>query len=161
GSSTSRTIFDLAGIGFRISDELGNSLGRNRGVKLHDVGYAGNSRDWCDVADEVEIELAIERRVDCACVRDEGKRVASGICIHRCRGSDVAAPTWTILDDELLAQTLRQPLTHQAREDVICAAGGSRDDDAHRARRIGLRLSAGRDGSPDDGGCAKFQKSTT
>ena len=55
---------DLAGIGFGIGDELGNRLGRNRWIDLHDDGHADDARDRRDVADEIEIELVVERRVD-------------------------------------------------------------------------------------------------
>src|SRR5262249_18662395 len=44
-----------------------------------------------------------------------------------------------VLDDELVAETLREPLCHHARNDVGGAPGGKADDDAHRPRRIGLR----------------------
>jgi hypothetical protein len=54
-------------------------------------------------------------------------------------GSDVAAGAGAVLNDELLAEAIGQPLTHQARLDVGSPAGGKADDDAHRPRRIGLR----------------------
>src|SRR5262249_22846892 len=44
-----------------------------------------------------------------------------------------------VLDDELVAETLREPLCHHARNDVGGAPGGKADDDAHRPRRIGFR----------------------
>ena len=47
-------------------------------------------------------------------------------------GADVAAGAGAVLDDELLAEAVRQPLTHQARLDVGRPAGGKADDDAHR-----------------------------
>ena len=43
-----------------------------------------------------------------------------------------------VLDDVLLAETLRQPIAHQARLDVGRAAGGEADDDAGRPSRIGV-----------------------
>ena len=46
-------------------------------------------------------------------------------------GADVAARAGAILDDELLAEPLREPLTHQARLDVGRPAGGKADDDTH------------------------------
>ena len=55
---------DLARIGLGIGDELGNRLGRNRWIHHHDMGRADDARDRRDVADEIEIELVVERRVD-------------------------------------------------------------------------------------------------
>src|SRR5262249_20349587 len=37
-------------------------------------------------------------------------------------GGDIAGATWPVLHDELLAEPLRESLTHQARDDVTCAA---------------------------------------
>ena len=50
-----------------------------------------------------------------------------------------------VVDNEWLAKPFRQPLAHQAREMSGAPPAGSRDDDAHRPRRIGLRPSDARD----------------
>src|SRR5262245_30805799 len=65
--------------------------------------------------------------------------MAVGGRTRHCLDGDVARSTRPVLDDEWLAETLRQPLTNQAREDVRRAARGEADNDAHRSRRIGLR----------------------
>ena len=64
GPVAGRRHVDLAGIGLGIGDELGNRLGRNRWIDHHDIGHADDARDRRDVADEIEIELVVERRVD-------------------------------------------------------------------------------------------------
>jgi hypothetical protein len=51
-----------------------------------------------------------------------------------------------MLYDELLAEPLRQPLTYEACEKVIRAAGCISNNDAHRSRRIIERQSEARDG---------------
>ena len=59
GPVTRRSHVDLAGIGFSVGDELGEGLGRNRGIDHDDIGAnADDARDRRDVADEIEIELA-------------------------------------------------------------------------------------------------------
>jgi hypothetical protein len=70
--------------------------------------------------------------------------VGSGV--HHRLGGDIGAGPRPVLDHELLAQPLRQPLPHDPRHDVGRAAGGKADDDADRARRIGLRPREARDG---------------
>jgi hypothetical protein len=45
----------------------------------------------------------------------------------------------TVLDDELLAEAVRQPLRHEARQKIDRAAGGKTGDDLYRPRRIVLR----------------------
>ncbi len=71
-----------------------------------------------------------------ACHED---RVAVRSCLHDRLGAEIAAGTRPVVDDEWLAETLRQPLTHQARNDVSRAARGEWHDQPHRPRRIGLR----------------------
>ena len=100
---------------------------------------ADDARDRRDVADEIEIELFVQRRVDRVRRSDQEERVAIGGRTHDRLGGDIAAGTRPVLDDEWLAEPLRQPLAHEAREDVGRAAGSKANDDAHRPRRIGLR----------------------
>ena len=56
------------------------------------------------------------------------KRVAVRGRAHDRLGGDIAAGAWPVLDDKWLAEPLRQPLTHQAREDVVRATSGEADD---------------------------------
>jgi len=66
--------------------------------------------------------------------------------MHDGFGRDVAACPGPVVDDERLAESIRQPLTQQPRDDVGRAAGRKTDDDPHRPRRIDLRESKARDG---------------
>jgi hypothetical protein len=50
--------------------------------------------------DEVEIELVVERRIDCVRRSDMEKRVAIGRRLGDDLGSDIAARTWPVLDNE-------------------------------------------------------------
>src|SRR5262249_56520811 len=68
------------------------------------------------------------------------------------------AATWPVPHDEWRAEPLRQPLSHQARDDVTCAAGGKADNDAHRPRRIGLRPSKARHGWQRGSASGQMQK---
>src|SRR6516164_2776127 len=60
---------------------------------------------------------------------------------------DARPPRWRyarsagpVIDDDLLAKSLRQEWTNGARDDVGRNAGSIADDDPHRSRRIGLRV---------------------
>src|SRR5262249_22474438 len=55
----------------------------------------------------------------------------------------IAGSTWPVLDYELLAKPLREPLTHQACDEVGSAASRKADDDAHRPRAFATRDRAG------------------
>ena len=96
----------------------GTVLAGNDGLHHHDVWHAADARDRRDVADEIEIELVVERRVDRVVASDQKERIAVRRRAHDRLGGDIAAGARPVLDDELLAEPLRQPLTHQARDDV-------------------------------------------
>ena len=68
----------LPGLCLGIGDEFGNGLGRNRRIDRHDEGLAHDACDRRDVADEIEIELLVERRVDRARRIGQEERVAVG-----------------------------------------------------------------------------------
>ena len=55
---------------------------------------------------------------------DLQQRVAIRRCLGDRLGPDIAAGAGAVLDDELLAEAIRQPLTHQARLDVGGPSGG-------------------------------------
>ena len=58
---------------------------------------------------------------------------------HDSLSAKIAACARAVLNHEGLAEPLRQPLTHQASDDVGRARRGEANDPAHRPRRIGLR----------------------
>ena len=118
-----RRHIDLAGIGLGIGDELGTRLGRKRRIDHHDERRTGDACDRRDVADEIEIEIVVERRIDGVRRRGHKKRVAVRRRPHDRLGGEICAGARPVLDDELLAEPLRQPLADQAREDVGQAAG--------------------------------------
>jgi len=66
----------------------------------------------------------------------------------------IGGAAWSVLDDERLAEPLRQPLRHQARSEIGGAARRDGDENADRAGRIGLRVRRARPGRqhPSAGG---------
>src|SRR5262249_25017645 len=73
-------------------------------------------------------------------------------------GGNVAAGAWPVLNNELLTEPLREPLSYQTRDDVTRTAGAIADEDAHRPRRIGLRPRKPRDGRERGGAGGQLQK---
>ena len=128
---------DLAGIGLGIADELRNRLGRQHGIDRHDERHALDAGDRRDIAHENKIEVVVERRVDRRRRADEEKRVTVGGRMGDRIGADVGAGARPVLDNELLAEALRQPLADQTRDDVEGAAGRNADDDPYRPCRPG------------------------
>src|SRR5437763_16223801 len=94
-----------------------------------------DERNGCDVADEIEIELVIEGRVDRGSSIRTKERIAIGGRTDDDLGGDIAGGTGPVLDDEWLTEPLRERRTHQAYEDVRSAARGISDDAAQRPRR--------------------------
>jgi hypothetical protein len=102
-------------------------------------GHASDACDRRDVADEVEIEIAVERHVDRVNRTNKEQRVTVRRRPHDNLGADIGGRAWPVVDDKWLAEPLRQPLAYQSRYDVGSAAGSTGDDKTHRPRRIGLR----------------------
>ncbi len=130
---------DSARIGLGIGDELRDCLGRNRWMHHHHISYPRDAADRCDVSHEIEAEICVERGVDRIRGANLQKRIAIGGCLHDRLGGDSAGSARSVLDYELLAQPVRQPLSHQACRDVGGSASRKADDNADRPRRIGLR----------------------
>src|SRR5262249_42791085 len=92
-----------------------------------------------DILDKIVVELLVERRVDHIIGADGEQRVAIRGRTHDGLGSDIATGARPVLNDELLTELLRQPLTYYARDDVNRLARRKSNDDAPRPRRISLR----------------------
>ena len=131
-----RGVIDLARVGLGVGDELGNRLGRKRRRDEHARGARARGRDRHDVADEVEVQLVVERRIDGVAGVDQQQRVAIGRRRDDRLGAEIAAGAALVLDDEGLAEPLGQPLPDQAAGDVGGAARRERHHDAHRPGRI-------------------------
>ena len=112
-------------------------------------GCANDARDRRDVADEIEIELVVERRVDRVRRSDKEERVAVRRRPHDRLGADIGAGARPVLDDEWLAEPLRQPLADQARDDVGPAARREwrRSSAPAASDRLAPRRSAGQPGA--------------
>src|SRR5258707_11182063 len=105
----------------------------------HHISCPRDAADRCDVSHEIEAEICVERGVDRIRGANLQKRIAIGGCLHDRLGGDGAGSARSVLDYELLAQPVRQPLSHQACRDVGGSASRKADDNADRPRRIGLR----------------------
>src|SRR5262245_15881816 len=101
-------------------------------MHLQHAVAAIEARNRGDVAYEIEIELIVERDVECVVDADQEKRIAVGRCGHYGFGGDVAAAAGSVLDNELLAEAVGEPLRHEARPGVGGTAGSKTNYDAHR-----------------------------
>src|SRR5262245_15431519 len=102
---------DLADLGLGIGDELGNGRNWKRWVHLHDMGHADDAGNRCDVTDKIVVEFFKQRRVDRGGSANHEECVAVSGCAHDRLNADIAAAARAVLNEELLAETFRQPLT--------------------------------------------------
>src|SRR5215207_1143840 len=110
GSDASRSHGELAWIGLGIGDELRNGLNGKRWIDSQDEVYANDTCHRRNVAQEIEIELVVKRRVDCISIGDKEKRIAVWSRIHDRLSANVAAAAWTIVNNDGLTELFRQPL---------------------------------------------------
>ncbi len=136
-----------------ISDELRDRRGRKRRIHHHDIGDANNACDRRDIANEIEIKILVERRIDRGRSVSEQQSVAICRCIDHNLGSKIGRGSWPVFDDKRLPEPFRKRLADQARNDVGAAACGKTDDDAHGPRRIIRRPCCGRAGSRQGWDC--------
>src|SRR5262245_40506641 len=105
---------------------------------------AADHPEHCNVADEIEIELIIQCRVDRGGRIKTEQRMAVGRRTHDGFGGNIACCAGPILDHEWLAELLCERLSYQADEDVSAPTGGIAYDPAYGSRWISLRPSKAR-----------------
>src|SRR5262245_56040187 len=128
----------ILGSALGVGDQLEARCDRNRWMHLHNQNVAADGSDRCDVTEENEREILEEGRVDRAARRDCDERIAIWRGSHDRLHGDIAGAR-SVVDNELLAESLRQPMADEARVNVVLPAGREADDNAHRPRRISLR----------------------
>src|SRR5262245_36475625 len=115
----------------------------------------------CNVPDEIEIEIFVKRGVDRVCRTYHEQGISVRGRAYHSFGRQIAGSADLVLNHELLAEPLREPLTYQACSDVRRGAGRKTDDNAHRPRRIGLRLRYARHHRQRGNARGEMQKLTT
>ena len=91
---------DLAWICLGIGDEFWNGLGGERWIDHHDDGDTHHTRHRRHVANEIEIELVIERGIDRIRRVREQERIAIRASMHDRFGRDVGTVPRAIFDIE-------------------------------------------------------------
>src|SRR5579863_6774697 len=110
---------ELAWVGLRMNDELGDSLGRKRWIHDHDERSAHSARDRSYVTDEIEVELVEEHGVDDHYPADRQKCVPVGGRAHHRLSPEVVATARPVLNDELLTEPLRKPSSDHAHDNIV------------------------------------------
>ena len=124
-------------------------------------GRAEKARYRYDIPDEGETEVLIESCVDRIGRSYQQQRIAVRCRAHHGLGGEVGAGTWPVLDNKLLTEPRRQPLSHQPGKNIGRAAGSKAYEQAHRPRRIDLSASDSRHGREGGSARSETQKLTT
>src|SRR3979411_1545415 len=103
---------------------------------LHDLAHAVDARNWHNIADQIETELFVERRVDRGIRTDYEQRVSVRGGTHNRISADIAPCARPVFNNKWLRESLGKPLTYESRENVDCLSGGKSDNHTHRLRRI-------------------------
>jgi hypothetical protein len=93
-----------------------------------DVEHARDACDRSDVTNEIETELFVEGRVNRVPRRDQKERIAVWRRFHYRFSTDITAGASPVLDDEWLAEPLRQLLPYEARDPIARATGCKAED---------------------------------
>src|SRR5215472_6990864 len=120
-------------------DVFGQTLSRERRVDYQDAVSRMRACDRRDIAQDIEIELIVERDVPTISRSKLQEGVATRGRSHDCLGSNIAAHTRPVFDDELLTKVLRQPLTEKTCKQVRHTPRRKSNDQADRPCRIDLR----------------------
>src|SRR5690349_12853645 len=126
-----------------------------------DAGTAGNRRDRSEIADDVEVQFVIERRVPCVGRGGEVKHVAVRGSFGDRLGRKSSAGSSAVLDEELLAEMLRQPLGDEPRVGVIYTAWREARYDPNWMRGIVLCPRRARASANGGNGRCKIKKLPT
>src|SRR5262249_33877179 len=151
GIAGNRAVVELTRPRLRKGDQLLDRPGRHGRMRDDDERRRGDQYDRREIAYRVVWQLAIQARMDGERPgRAHQQRMPVG---YRPRGDfrpDVAASARAVLDDDLLAETLRQRLGNEPREQVRWTARNQGHDQPHGLRRIstcgpdGLRVPGSR-----------------
>src|SRR5262249_32858283 len=106
GPDAGRRHGKLARIGLGISDEFKNRLSRKRWIYFKGKSLTADARNRRNVADEIVVELFVERRMDHALNRSQQGRIPIRVSVDDRLDSDVAAAARPVLDNETLAEPL-------------------------------------------------------
>src|SRR5262249_35204463 len=107
---TVRRHANLARISLGVGDELGNCLHWYRWMDLHDKRRTGDAGDRSNIADEIELKLVVDARVERVAGKDKKERIPARRRPPAPLRADLAARARWIVDYKLLPEPLRELL---------------------------------------------------
>jgi hypothetical protein len=138
-----RPVGQRARIGARQTDQLLDGAGRHRDMHGEHHGRFADQPDGREILHAVVAQVLVEQRIDGMAVGDHQQRIAVGLRMGDGSSRDRPVRPRPALDDELLAETRRQPLGDDARDQIDQAAGRIGHHHLDGPRRV-VRLLGGR-----------------
>ena len=129
-------------------------------MEHHDVRRTADAGDRSDIT-KIVVELVVERGANRICHAAQEECIAVRRRTQGRLAANIAGGARPVLDDQLLAEPLRQPLTDQPCSEVDRSTCRERRDQPYRTRRIGLRRSEPRHRRQRGSTHCQVQKSTT
>ena len=150
-----RTIRELPGIGFGISDHLREGLERRIVADSKHVEAGDRGDDWLEILLRIEWQRAVEARHvgDTAVCKEE--RVAIGRRLRDCVHANDAPRATAVVDHDRLAEADLQRRREHARDGTDRSAGSEGNDETNGFVRVVLRR--GTAGGKEEGGGGKAQ----
>ena len=138
-----RGVAELAGLGFREPDQIGDAGDRQRRIDHQHERDRGDQRDRGEILDRIVRQLLVDGGIE---RQRRARRREQGVAVGR-RARDIGgagrgALAGAVLDDEGLAQAPLEAARQEARQRVGSPARRIGHDDAHRFRRIVLGMPA-------------------
>jgi len=122
-----------------IRDQLAKGAHRQRRRHHEQTGRGPDQYDRSEIAQRLERQFPIERRIGRKPERAHRQGVAVGRGLHHLERAGVGVGAWAVQGDERLAEPLAQAFADQPRQDVVAAAHRERHDDLDGPGRIVLR----------------------
>src|SRR5215472_11263777 len=105
----------------------------------HRKGGTCHGRGWNEIPNWVYSEPSVEADIDSLRRSDQEESIAIRSRIRGRLRSNIAVRARPVLDNDLLAEPLRQPWAYQTRSNVMPPTRRETNNQTHRPRRIGLR----------------------
>src|SRR5689334_12889544 len=118
GADAARGEVELPRMGFGIGNEFRNGVDRNGRMHLQHVRYRKGAVDGRKIADEIEIEVLIKRRVDGVGGSTPQKRIAVWRLARDELGRDIAGRAGPVVEYKRLAELFGQPLTYETADRI-------------------------------------------
>src|SRR3974377_220521 len=136
GTNATRTYRQFSRLLFRKFDKFLDRFCLHFRIHDQQVRGSGGENHWREIAQHVELQIFVKRRIDCVGDGRNKKRIAVGGGLRRKTRGNVATGTRPVFDNERLSGRLGEFLSDNTGHDVDARARGETNDHANGPDRI-------------------------